>query len=117
MARRRNRLTPKSRVQVATVRIRIGGRNADVGGRNPVDGRSTRTLVLPNIGTRQLFGRFFPPEIIVIEPNCVLPDGIRAMSRIYEDLRTAEAARSVHGAPTGNRGVMEVKGQRRFRRW
>jgi hypothetical protein len=39
------------------------------------------------------------------------------MSRIYEALRTAEAMRSVHGAPTGNRGVMEMTDQRRFRRW
>jgi hypothetical protein len=39
------------------------------------------------------------------------------MSRIYEALRTAEAARSLHGAPTGSRGVMEMTEQRRFRRW
>src|SRR5882672_11386933 len=38
MARRRNRLMPKSRVQVATVSIRIIGRNAGVGDEiNPVD--------------------------------------------------------------------------------
>jgi PilZ domain len=39
------------------------------------------------------------------------------MSRIYEALRTAEATRSAHGAPAGNRGVMEMTDQRRFRRW
>ena len=39
------------------------------------------------------------------------------MSRIYEALRTAEATSSVRSAPTGNRGVMEMTDQRRFRRW
>jgi hypothetical protein len=39
------------------------------------------------------------------------------MSRIYEALRTAEAMRSVRGAPTGNLGVMEMPEQRRSRRW
>jgi PilZ domain len=39
------------------------------------------------------------------------------MSRIYEALRTAEATRSAPGAPTGNRGVMDMTEQRRFKRW
>ncbi len=37
------------------------------------------------------------------------------MSRIYEALRTAEATSSVRSAPAGNRGVMEMTDQRRFR--